>query len=138
MIKIDNFFSELGIDEDCVAISLSVPRGMKIRRYNVLAPSWNLLRFWNDSKKDETAWAIYHDRYIKEVLSGLNPHKVAADLNGKVLMCWCKTDRFCHRYIVADWLRHYDHEVQVRGIPSHTPQSKSAAADLQKTLTEVI
>ncbi len=38
-------------------------------------------------------------------LDTLNVHEVADDLYGKILLCYEKPENFCHRHILAEWLR---------------------------------
>jgi uncharacterized protein (DUF488 family) len=37
---------------------------------------------------------------------------VAQALEGKVLLCYEKSGDFCHRHLVAEWLRRYGYEVK--------------------------
>ena len=55
---------------------------------------------------------MYFNYYKYETLDKLDPHKVAVDLEGKTLLCYEKSEDFCHRHIVAAWLRHYGYEVE--------------------------
>lgn len=100
MITVSCFSRHRG--RDGVAISTSVPRGWSGRRYPALAPSWSLVNDYKASRIDE---AEYARRYYSEVLSKLDPLKVAADLGADaVLLCWERSG-FCHRMLVLDWLR---------------------------------
>lgn len=63
----------------------------------MLAPTWALMRI-----EDEE---LFRGRYRAEVLSRLNAKEVAARLEGKVLLCYEGEGKFCHRHIVAEWLR---------------------------------
>lgn len=54
----------------------------------------------------------FKSMYRNLVLRGLNPHAWAKRLQGKVLLCWEKPGDFCHRHIVADWLRKAGYEVK--------------------------
>ncbi len=86
---------------DLVAISQGLPRFAKkgtYESYKALAPSWDLVK----NVKEESE---YRRRYFAEVLAKLDPAKVAADLDGKILLCWEKPgEEFCHRRMVAEWL----------------------------------
>lgn len=65
-------------------------------------------------------WAYKHheismDEYIhlyKEQLARLSVHAVAMDLEERILLCYEKPDKFCHRHIVAEWLREAGYEVR--------------------------
>ena len=99
--------------------------GISIARYNkfwdgesypLLYPSANLLAWWKGLSKEAQQSKYYQDiyceAYFKETLSQLNPHIVAAELDGKVLLCYEKSEDFCHRHLVAAWLRHYGYEAE--------------------------
>lgn len=65
-----------------------------------MPPAHLLLKYKEDH--DENA---YEKNYRKEVLDKLDPAAVAKELDGKVLCCYEKSDNFCHRHLVAAWLR---------------------------------
>lgn len=73
-----------------------------------LAPTPELLNV-GKSNSDKTE---YIKRYKEEVLGVLDPNEVARDIghNG-VIMCYEKVGDFCHRNLVADWLRYYGYDV---------------------------
>jgi len=51
----------------------------------------------------------------RKQLSKLDPHKVAKDLEGRILLCYeniYKKDSHCHREIVAEWLREAGYKVK--------------------------
>ena len=55
---------------------------------------------------------MYFNYYKYETLDKLDPHKVAAELDEKVLLCYEKSEDFCHRHIIAAWLQHYGYTVK--------------------------
>ena len=62
--------------------------------------------------KDDGDEDFYTARYQEEVLSFLDPKKVVKDLGPEsILLCWERPDRFCHRHIVAEWLRKAGYDV---------------------------
>ena len=65
-----------------------------------------------EAQQSETCQQEYFHYYKQETLDKLNPHVVAKDLNNKVLLCYEKSTDFCHRHIVAAWLRHYGYEAE--------------------------
>ena len=77
--------------------------------YTALAPSTELLSWWKSlsSIEQETTEAkqCYANLYKEQTLSKLNPAEVAMILEGKTLLCFEKAGDFCHRHIVAEWLR---------------------------------
>jgi uncharacterized protein (DUF488 family) len=98
--------------------------GISIARYNKfwqgetypnLFPSANLLAWWKslseEAQKCQDYQQMYFEAYKQETLSKLDPHKVAAELDGKVLLCFEKSEDFCHRHIIAAWLQHYGYEI---------------------------
>ena len=99
--------------------------GVSIARYNNfwkgetypnLYPSEELLNWFKkiDKVDQNDIWFTeqYERAYYEEILNKLDPHKVAADLEGKVLLCYEKSEDFCHRHLVAAWLNSYGYKVQ--------------------------
>lgn len=87
-----------------VAICLGAP-WWKGERYPNLAPYKELLDWWKNVEHSQQNIAIYVDCYRQYVLSTLDVHTVASELEGKVLLCFEKPNDFCHRQVVAQWLR---------------------------------
>lgn len=100
-------------------------QAISIARYNKfwqgesyldLYPSSTLLTWWKslpeELQKEEYYQQLYFTYYKQETLDKLNPHQVAKDLEGKVLLCYEKSEDFCHRHIAAAWLRHYGYEAE--------------------------
>ena len=80
-------------------------------KYIKLAPPAELLAWWKCQKKDlESCWGAFEKVYRQEVLSKLDVHQVARDLDGKVLLCFERTRDYCHRHIVAKWLNENGYE----------------------------
>ena len=83
--------------------------------YPELFPSQTLLTWWKslpeEAQKCQDYQQMYFNYYKYETLDKLDPHKVAAELEGKVLLCYEKSEDFCHRHIVAAWLQHYGYEI---------------------------
>jgi hypothetical protein len=82
-----------------VAISLGVPRGWQGARYIVLAPPRPLIKIMDP----ETFIPLYR----AQVLDKLDPQKIIRDLGGDnfIMLCWEAPGEFCHRRVVATWLR---------------------------------
>ena len=100
-------------------------KGISIARYNKfwqgesypdLFPSQALLSWWKTLTQEQQQTGefqqLYFEAYKEETLLKLDPHKVAVDLENKVLLCYEKSEDFCHRHIVAAWLRHYGYEAE--------------------------
>jgi hypothetical protein len=89
-------------DPQAISIARWPPRwwGSR-RRYIALAPSVDLLK----CSKAGLPWAQYVAEYQRDVLSKLDPVKVAADLGpDAVLLCWEAPGEDCHRRLIAEWL----------------------------------
>ena len=93
---------------DGVSIARYSPKWFKGGRDIELAPSAQLLL---DYKHGHINDAIY-STYYRTQLDKLDPAKVYERLDGKVLLCYEKSTSFCHRHLVATWLRENGYEVQ--------------------------
>lgn len=97
-----------------IAICAKPPNWYGGARYNRLAPPYDVLMGY---KRDGDA-EKYVREYKKRVLDALNPDRVIDELfrisGGKAfaMLCYEKPDDFCHRHIVAEWLREHDFEVE--------------------------
>ena len=64
------------------------------KNYDDLAPTAKALK-----ASDEE-----YDKAFAKILAGLDPRKVYDELGeGAVLLCFCESNTFCHRRIVAEW-----------------------------------
>jgi hypothetical protein len=93
-------------------VSISGDRGKLAnyqgRCYPELAPKKDFWQVWHKnigkiSVEDNTKY--YIEQYYKEVLSKLDPDKVYNDLEDKILLCYEEPNDFCHRHIVAEWIK---------------------------------
>jgi len=82
-----------------VAISLGVPRGWQGRRCKALAPPRDLIKIMEPEK--------FIPLYRAQVLDRLDPMQVIREMGGDnfILCCWEPPGEFCHRRVVAAWLR---------------------------------
>lgn len=105
MIKTKSILAKKGEDE---GIRICVMRFVK-KFYNYdewlisLAPSIKLL---NDYRNNKIDWNEYKKRYIKEMESKnelISELKKRSD-NGEIitLLCWEKSDEFCHRKLLKE------------------------------------
>lgn len=106
MIYTSYFSSRRYSPEDGVSIA----RYCKFWRgstFEALMPSDQLLHWWKNLSLEEqnSSQQYYEYLYYEQTLSKLNPAEIAEALNGKTLLCYEKTGDFCHRHIVAKWLR---------------------------------
>lgn len=86
--------------EKCISIARFLPKGIKIKSYQELAPTAEILFAY---KKDGN-WEKYVKDYTEKVLYPLNVDKVAKDLEGKILFCYEGYGKHCHRHLVSRWL----------------------------------
>lgn len=89
-------------DRRLVAISIGIPDnfgGEIMRELN--PPQWLLFKYKNGQASEED----YIEAYYNEVLNKLNPLEIYNKLKGKVILCYCGKDKFCHRHLVIKWLR---------------------------------
>lgn len=102
-------------EEFCrIAISRATPGGLFGElRYLPLAPSADILYEYKHTRDEEK-----FTKAFRSELDRLDPLSVVADLLDMagenpdiVLLCYEKAGDFCHRHIVAEWLR--EHRVPV-------------------------
>ena len=91
--------------------------------FDSLAPLKTFFRTWKDNRgiisEDENN--LYYIReYYREILSKLDPEKIYKELDNSFLLCYEKSDEFCHRHIVAAWFELFlnisINEVDVNGL----------------------
>lgn len=96
--------------ELAVSIARWKPKWFHGREYLALAPPPQLLDAWKNGYVTEEQ---YTEVYRKEVLSRLSAADVVADLpEGAYLLCYEKPGDFCHRHLVAEWLRENGYECE--------------------------
>ncbi|MGH2357927.1 MAG: hypothetical protein ACRDGJ_07915 [Candidatus Limnocylindria bacterium] len=87
-----------GRHPNAVATSRGVPRWFTGRHYDALKPLPFMVKI-----KDE---ARFTRLYRKKILAPLDPYKVIEELgNEAILLCWEPAGTFCHRAVVATWLK---------------------------------
>ena len=95
-----SYFSKYQGDHG-VCIAARAPEWFTGKCFPELAPTYRIWKKYQDDG-DEEAYII---AYQEEVLSKLDPAAVYAELGpDAVLLCWEGKNKFCHRYVVADWL----------------------------------
>ena len=88
-------------ESDGVSIAIKAPSWFTGPSYPYLYPKWSFLKQYKIDGDEVAYTKAYHD----EVLSKLEPSIVWEQLKDRTLLCWEKTGSFCHRRIVADWLK---------------------------------
>lgn len=61
-----------------------------------------LLKYKQDGNEE-----AYIEAYHRDVLSKLSPAKIAIKYRNKVLLCYERPEDFCHRHLIAEWLKKY-------------------------------
>jgi hypothetical protein len=99
-MKTSNFKSYNG--DKGVAICIYPPLDWQGEQFPSLAPDRKTFFAKKACEIDEVE---YENQYRKKVLSKLDPNKVYDMFANKVLLCWEPAGEFCHRRIVADWIK---------------------------------
>lgn len=87
-----------------ISISVTKPSWCQ-RTCKTLAPSWSLFVDYQHREIDDREYL----RRFKQQLACISAERIAAaaqKLNNSVLLCWEPSEQFCHRHIVAAWLRY--------------------------------
>ncbi len=91
-----------------ICISTGVPKWYIGPKYTDLNPGWSIVNEYKTNIKTlpaEEVQANYIKRYKTEVLDHLDVEKVYSDLEGKVMLCYESPGEFCHRRLVAEWIK---------------------------------
>lgn len=97
MITTSNF-ARCGKNPNAVAISIGCPKGWYGKKFQKLAPAYNMLKA---SKTD-------YDNYYYAKLAKMNAREVYDEIvenfgQDAILLCWESPNIRCHRRIVAEW-----------------------------------
>jgi hypothetical protein len=84
-----------------VCIALKHPSSFKGECYPDLFPKRSFLSDYFLDHNTE----VYTRKYYIQVLSKLDPYKVFDDLKNSTILCWEGPGKFCHRRLVAYWLK---------------------------------
>ena len=88
-------------DKKLVSIARFSPKGLTIASAPELMPTKEiLLKYKQDGNEEE-----YIEAYHRDVLSKLSPSKIAIKYRNKVLLCYERPEAFCHRHLIAQWLK---------------------------------
>ena len=98
-----------------IAICGKSPVEWRYPEYKRLAPKWEFFKVWKETHDNE----YYIREFNKLVLDRLNADAVFAELmkfcsanTEPCLICYEKPGDFCHRHLVADWLKEHGYEVE--------------------------
>ena len=98
-----------------IAICGKAPAGYLGLQYKKLAPTWQIFSDWKYKHHDNN---IYTSQFKQQVLNRLDPLLVEDELlaitNGRTfcLVCYEKPSDFCHRHLVAEWLKKAGIDIQ--------------------------
>jgi uncharacterized protein YeaO (DUF488 family) len=84
-----------------VSIAVRKPWWFPYDEYKDLFPPEDLVYRY---KSDKITTEEYIEEYHNKVLSRLDAKKVYEDLKDKVILCYEKSNEFCHRHLVAIWI----------------------------------
>ena len=116
------YFAKLKLlPKEIIPISIcgKAPAGYKGLQYKKLAPKYDFFMEWKRTGDND-----YYVKCFKEqVLDKLNADDVVFELNDIIyyikgldmdiaLVCYEKPTDFCHRHLVADWLKEYGYECE--------------------------
>ena len=104
------FANVRNLPEDIVPISISgkAPSWWTGLEYKKLAPKYSFFSIWKETQDND----YYIKHFYEEVLAKLTPAKVVNDIAMMVpqeasiaFVCYEAPGKFCHRHLVADWLK---------------------------------
>jgi len=96
MIYLSNF-ATAGKDDRAVSIAAITPRGFKGEVRRDLAPPFSLVKAYKAGKINDVEYII---EYGKQIYA-LDLDKIAADLDGRIALCYCAKTDFCHRQLLG-------------------------------------
>lgn len=98
-----------------IAICGKSPVEWHYPEYKRLAPKWEFFKVWKETHDNE----YYIKEFNRLVLKSLNADSVVSELmkfcapgTEPCLICYEKPGDFCHRHLVADWLKENGYEVK--------------------------
>lgn len=97
-----------------VSIARGTPRWFKGETIIEFAPPRYMINYPEQKYKEE---------FHKEVILKTAPQGITKLRDGMVLLCYEKTGEFCHRHIIADWLKSFGHEVEELGSTKQVQES---------------
>ena len=86
------------------AISVFPPDYYKGESLPMLAPDWDLVKAYKNNEISQDEYAKTYIQTLKD--RGLNPTDIVSAIpDESYLLCYEKPSDFCHRHVLADWLR---------------------------------
>ena len=96
-----SYFAKSAKETNAVSIARYAPSWFKGREILDLAPKWSLVRAYKAKKINDGDYTLL----FNNILSKLDPNIFGKTLDGKILLCWERPEKFCHRHLVSQWLR---------------------------------
>lgn len=97
-------YARHGNDPNAVAISVRPPSWYTGRRYKLLSPTWEMVNDINNGRIDELQYAAQYMELLET--RKLTAEQVIADVGeNAILLCYEKPGDFCHRRLVAAWIK---------------------------------
>lgn len=93
----------------CISVARWTPKGISIPINTILAPTLDMLRKFKEDSDQEAFTAAY-----RAMLEFRDPYAkaTAKSMNNRILCCFEKPSDFCHRHILAQWLKDNGYECE--------------------------
>lgn len=92
---IKNYHGNMGLD---ITVKGNHPVG------RIWAPTWPMVMGYLQGNLSESEYSAQYSRIISAV--PIENYRRLWHMDGTVLLCYCAKGKFCHRYILADYLVH--------------------------------
>lgn len=93
-----------------VSIAKGTPKWFLGARCEALAPAWDIvMQVKNDQSR---ASKVHYIEVYEKQLEELDVNEYAEKFDGCVLLCYEKPEDFCHRHLVAHWLKKNGYECE--------------------------
>jgi uncharacterized protein YeaO (DUF488 family) len=102
MLYLSNFATS-GTADNAVSIARFAPKWYKGMRRKELAPSVSLLKRYKNS--NGSLYKEFTIEYIGYIYETFDFDDLAAQLDGKIILCWCSKHNYCHRLLLAKHLQ---------------------------------
>ena len=90
-------------DLKLVSIARGTPKRFIGSRCEELAPSWDIVMMIKNNPSRVTK--VHYIKEYEKQLEKLDVNAYGKTLDGCVLLCYEKPEDFCHRHLVARWLK---------------------------------
>lgn len=104
-------------DTLCVSIARKPPNGWTGETCTALAPSWEILSAYKNDH-DEEKYTKAFETYLYSnsvdaefIIKRLQQLALHYGVSSITFLCYETPEKFCHRHLVAKWLRQYGYDV---------------------------